>query len=401
MKIFTQCVLVSALVFMNACASTPKSTMLVPSRSTITELEKLSHQAGTTVDVLTVNRGERLMVLDGSGGNALTGRDIDASATLAGTGPVVRIPFDDLALIYYSEGFLADKEAYPLLQDVGPAERGLNCDELDLELAQAETVRWYARGQGALPYVGHERGTQNAKKALKGVGKTMWVVLSIYGGYSGGGSSGHKEASLDAYRSAVTTADRRIIGLLELKRDHSCAPRDARIASETDLMVLGKIGESRQALAAKHMTDQEQANLQTLLLDQFDPVVPGTVQVDVVGELKGYERVTWYSNVDATENLKTLITQLGWRGEIKLTDEELEFRPESGADAPAGGVVRIRYADVASAVVANHGRWRGVIVTRRDGHKDTFCIAQGFGTDLERTQTVGEFLKSKVSTVLH
>ena len=38
----------------SACASTPKSYMLVPSRTTVPELEKLSRQSGTTVDVLTV-----------------------------------------------------------------------------------------------------------------------------------------------------------------------------------------------------------------------------------------------------------------------------------------------------------------------------------------------------------
>jgi len=48
----------------SACASTPKSYMLVPSRTTVPEVEKLSRQSGTTVDVLTVNREERRFLLD-------------------------------------------------------------------------------------------------------------------------------------------------------------------------------------------------------------------------------------------------------------------------------------------------------------------------------------------------
>jgi hypothetical protein len=61
----------------SACASTPKSYMLVPSRTTVPELEKLSRQSGTTVDVLTVNREERRFLLDAGDGAALTGHDLD------------------------------------------------------------------------------------------------------------------------------------------------------------------------------------------------------------------------------------------------------------------------------------------------------------------------------------
>src|SRR2546421_1798694 len=74
----------------SACASTPKSYMLVPSRTTVPELEKLSRQSGTTVDVLTVNREERRFLLDAGDGAVLTGHDLDVAPQAAGANPVVR-----------------------------------------------------------------------------------------------------------------------------------------------------------------------------------------------------------------------------------------------------------------------------------------------------------------------
>ena len=403
MKIVIRCFLVSAVALFSACASTPKSTMLVPSRTTVIELEKLSHQAGTTVDVLTVSRQERYVRLNGSGGGALSGRDLNESAALAGSQPVVRIPFTELALIYYSEDMWPVKKVYPSPPEVGPAEHGVSCDELDLDLARAETVRWYARRQGALPFAGHEQGALNAKKALKGVGETVWVLLEMYGGYSGGGGGGgHGDASLNAYRSVVTAADRRIIGLLELKRDRSCTPRDTRVPGETDLMVLGKIGEARQALVAKSITDQEQVHRETLLLDQFDPVLPGTVQSDFAAAVLTFGGVAWYPNVDATESLKNIVGKPLWLGAITLTDEELVFRPTSGNGAPMGEVVRLRYADLSGDFVTAHYGFRAVVgVTRRDGHKDAFEIDKNFGVDHKAMQAVVEFVKARMPTVTH
>ena len=393
MRIVIRCVFASlAATLLGACASTPKSTMLVPSRTTVTELEKLSHQAGTSVDVLTVNRKEWDFQLDAGDGSALIGHD---------HGEVVRIPLDNLALVYYSAAEMPKWDVYPSLPEVGPAERGLSCDELDVELSRTETVRWYARTQGALPFVAHERAALNAEKALKGVGEAAWVVLEMYGGYGGSGGRGQGGPNLDAYRLAVTGADRRIIGLLDLKRKGSCAAQQARQGGETDLALLSQIEESRQALAVKQITDQEYSSRKTALLDLFDPLLPEAVAAGVAGPMQGYERVTWYSSVDATANLKALITQLGLRGGIKLTDEELEFQPEPGADAPLGDAVHLRYAEVANVVVADHGQWRGVVVTGRDGRKDTFCIAKGLGIDLERTRVVGELLKSMVVSVTH
>ena len=76
----------------SACASTPKSYMLVPSRTTVPEVEKLSRQSGTTVDVLTVNREERRFRLDSGDGAVLTGHDLDVAPQAAGANPVVRTP---------------------------------------------------------------------------------------------------------------------------------------------------------------------------------------------------------------------------------------------------------------------------------------------------------------------
>src|SRR5882672_2909380 len=72
-------VLAATCLLASACESTPKSYMLVPSRTTVPELEKLSRQSGTTVDVLTVNREERRFLLDAGDGAVLTGHDLDVA----------------------------------------------------------------------------------------------------------------------------------------------------------------------------------------------------------------------------------------------------------------------------------------------------------------------------------
>jgi hypothetical protein len=407
MRIVIRCVLASlAATLLGACASTPKSTMLVPSRTTVPELEKLRHQMGTTVDVLTVHREERRLLLDGAGGNALAGQDLNASSVTVGSEAVATIPFDELALIYYSHGQAPDKDRYPSLPGVGAAEKTLGCDELDTEIGRAGAIRWYARRQGAAPFTAHEAEMQHGKNALKGVGEVVLVAVMIAGcsggsctGFGGGSSPPSDPVSMQNYRWAVTAADGRIIGLLELKRERACAAQKIRMESETDLGILSQIEESRQALATNSTSDRDQRDLQTRLLDQFDPPRSSTDQAEFASAILTHSETEWFPNADATQGLSKFSTGTKWHGKISLTDQELVFQPQAGADTPAATEVRISYSDLASVVVAQHVRWRGVVVTQRDGHKDSFSIVQGGWVDGEATQVAGELLKSKVATV--
>jgi len=91
----TKGLLIALTCLLASAASTPKSYMLVPSCTTVPELEKLSRQSGTTVDVLTVNREERRFLLDAGDGAVLTGHDLDVARQAAGANPVVRIPLEE------------------------------------------------------------------------------------------------------------------------------------------------------------------------------------------------------------------------------------------------------------------------------------------------------------------
>jgi len=404
MRIVIRCVLASlAATLLGACASTPKSTMLVPSRTTVPELEKLSHQMGTTVEVLTVHREERRLLLDGAGGNALAGQDLNASSVTVGSEAVATIPFDELALIYYSHGQAPDKDRYPSLPGVGAPEKNLSCDELDVDLARTETIRWYARRRGALPFTSHEAAMKHAKNTMVYAGETILFIVAAAAGAGSVGSASssaedHSHADAVAYRWAVTAADGRIIGLLELKRERACAAQKIRMESETDLGILSQIEESRQALATNSTSDRDQRDLQTRLLDQFDPPRSSTDQAEFASAILTHSETEWFPNADATQGLSKFITGTKWHGKISLTDQELVFRPQAGADTPAATEVRIPYSDLASVVVAQHVRWRGVVVTQRDGHKDSFSIVQGGWVDGEATQVAGEFLKTRVVT---
>jgi len=366
--------------------------MLVPSRTTVPELEKLSRQSGTTVDVLTVNREERRFLLDAGDGAALTGHDLDVAPQAAGANPVVRITMDELALVYYSTGRLPDRDVYPALPIVGATEQRLSCDELGVDLSRAETIRWYARQQGALPYTSHEAATQHGINAAVGTGTALFIVAMIIGGGgSGGGSSSpsadeHNYADYQAYRWAVTAADRRILGLLGLKRERACAAQQLRTGDETDLAILGQIEESQRALAAKSTSDRDQRDLQTRLLDQFDPLLASTEQADFAGATQVYREAEWFANADATQSLSKFMQGTVWLGRITLTDQQLVFRPRSKVGAAAGTEVRIAYADLATIEVSKHMRWCGVVVTQRNGHKDSFTVLHGMWGDSDATE---------------
>jgi hypothetical protein len=373
----------------NASASTPKSYMLVPARTTVSELEKLSHQSGTTAVVYTVGREERWLLLDGVGGNALTGQDLNSPAASDGAKQIVGIPFDDVALVYYNADGPPGRNVFPKLPRSTRAEQDLSCEQLNTEIGRAGTIRWIARRQGAVPFTEHEASGQHGKNFLVGVGDTLIVVGSVFGGVpspfggDGSGTEQNDHVSDQAYRWAVTAADQRILGLLELKHDRSCAPSDTRTAGKTDLMVLEKIDESRQAMAMTHITDQEQIHQQTLLLDQFD-------------------KAEWFPNGAATRDMSKMLAKDVWSGKIRMTDTELVFRYSylfSGTNAPINRVVRVPYADLTDVVVTNWHRWRGVVVTHKDGRKDSFTVVHGMTIDREATQTAGDFLKSKMSAM--
>jgi len=295
------------------------SKMVVPSASTDAVLESLARRTDVVVDVLTVERKEYALVLDGSGQTAFSGRSSDASTTIQGEQSTIRIPLEKLALVYYAEtpastkrdrlerasesaspeSYFLAKSSFPVVPTVGDAERGMNCQELEREIARAGTIRWYARQHlGAIPFTRHEAAVQHIDNTLEyvaiGVGAAIALAGAAGPGFSAGGGSlggggvgwggGGVAAdpampTLEAYRWAVTAADRRELGLLALKRERSCPGTAVPSGARTDLQLLGEVESTRRALEARQISDIDQRNQQTVLLDELDPRASATVRL--------------------------------------------------------------------------------------------------------------------------
>jgi len=288
---------------LGACSSTPTTHMIVPSRDTVQKIEALNRRTDLIADVLTTDRTEHWLKLDGAGGPAISGRDMmldNANESLENQ--VVKIPLDQSALIYYQKvsgkpaagSSLPTKSDYPSLPAADPQDRELSCDQLDLELSRAETIRWYARKSGADPFTTHSARVQHAKKAAQGALIVMaipmlaaLIVADPLRTLPYWHAAPPRAPSLESLRWAVTAADRREIGLLEIKRARSC-PAQALPGSETtDLDLLNQIESSRVSLAAHSISDQEQINQQTKLLDQLDPPALATTRVASATDFTG------------------------------------------------------------------------------------------------------------------
>ena len=299
-----------ALATAASVASAANTRMLIPSRTNAAELDRLSHRTNVLADILTVERREYLLHLDGSGGGALSGENLNpGDANQQATVPLtIRVPFEQIALIYFRElpagaknqspafNYPA-KEAYPSVAGIGAAEKGMDCGELDLEIARTGTIRWYARQQGVVPFTAHEALVQHGKNTAKNVGIGILVAVALIGAAGGGGAAipfptgggggaAHADHPIAAedLRWAITDSDRREVALLQLKRQRLCAAVESPDRTMTDLDVLSRIEARRAALGAHRISDLEQRDQQTQLLDQLDPPLSATLRVAPVFE---------------------------------------------------------------------------------------------------------------------
>jgi len=401
MKTLHKSEVILVIALLAACASTPKTIMLVPSRSTAAQLVQLSHQSGTTAEVLTTGRERRQLRLDGAGGGALTGLDLEANTPL-------RIPFDEIALVYSTAGGTIVADTFPALPGVGPAERLLGCEELAVELGRTEAIRWFARQQGAVPFTAHEAAVQHGKNGLKDVGIAALVVLAIGGCAAGGcGSWGSSYSpppsiSVQAYRWAATRADQREIELLELKSAGHCEARATSVEPATDLVILEKIEESRRAMSAKAITDRQQMELQSEWLDRLygpAPMVLQTLPATASASMAGreFDGVIWYANRDGAHHPFKTLDGIGMAGRLSVTDEGLQFVGQSPLGKADPQTIVARFTDLSDAAVCQFGAWRGIVLTYRNSHTDTFSFDSTSKSDRDLTQSMRNWLKSKLA----
>jgi hypothetical protein len=263
-----------AMIFalLTACST---SGRIVPSRDSVDKIAALNRRSDVIVDVLTVDRTEHWLKLSGAGGAALSGRDAYQDSDSGGPAGQVIIPPDQLALVVYK--IVSDKQwvspmllgdNYPSLPRPETRDRHLSCSELDLGVSRAATIRWSARSRGGEPFTAHGAQVQHVKNAAENAGSALALALVVS---LGGQPREWTWAAPETLRWAITSADRREIGLLKIKRDLSCPAHSLPGSETTDLDVLNQIESTRMDLAARRISEQEQMDRQTKLLDQFDP----------------------------------------------------------------------------------------------------------------------------------
>ena len=397
---------------LSACASTPapEAKLVVPSISRVGELQKLSEQPAVVVNLKTVTGQEKWLLLERSDEAAFVGHAFDGLRAAQGMsqGPIERVPFNEVALVYYAtppHPFLSEvapeHASFPSLPAPGLAEQGASCAELDVELARAEAIRWYARDSGAMALTSGEAAGKHVKNFAKDTGIAVLVFFALAAGGGGPclsncGNTSVNVLSGEDWRWAVTAAQRRVIGLLELKRAKHCEARVMADTSVSDMEVLEGIRSVQHEGSAGHLDDHAQVVQETVWLDKLNPAPltpPIKLTASPVDPPGSYSGAVWVPN-------KSSYTVLGstdpWRGAIELTDTALLLHRQPVKGETTGQEVQIPYADMASIETLKMIKARWIVITRRDGHVDSFWLSHGATIDRDRTEAVGELLKAKV-----
>jgi hypothetical protein len=279
---------VIVLSLLQACTSIPTSHMLLPSHSTEEKLQGLSRETGAVVDALTVKGEEHFFLLTPSTDQALAGQLIDPMTGNVLPDQLITEPFGSLALVYYADPAkknitprqrMPHKPSYPTLAAPGVQEQGLSCDELGVELSRAQAVRWFARNEGAMGYTTQQRTQRHLTNAAKYTAVAAVETLALAaGGLFPIGMRADPHGGLVAQvgeeqlRWAVTAADVRIIGLLELRREKGCAERQTLVTGHSDLQNLAALDALHKGTLTSPLSDEAMQREQTRLLDELGPV---------------------------------------------------------------------------------------------------------------------------------
>jgi len=173
----------AVVALLAACSSLPSTHVVLPAPTTVPQMTRLSQQTGAIASVITVSGDETVFTLEPGMSGTLTGKRLDSTAP----GQQVALPFNSLALIYYTEPVtdripeqskLPVKDRYPEPRKPGPSEAALSCEALDVELARAEALRWVARENGALPYSSGEKLELHAEHAAIDIGIALLVAAA-------------------------------------------------------------------------------------------------------------------------------------------------------------------------------------------------------------------------------
>ena len=285
--------------------------MIVPSVDA-TELPGLARNAGARAEVITTT-GTILYV-------QVTGGAPDTLHVLRALGDEgdVDLPFDSLALVYYTEPSRNPKkpqtvpsiDQFPNLPPVGKAERTMDCAQLDTQLAHASAIRWYPRSLGyGLPVL-RQHAKAGEVAAMVGIG-VLVMAACLAGGCAN--PELYTGAHLDhtpAFDSAVYAADERIDGLLRLKESMHCEGRPTLDPGKSDLQLwTAAVGDPTRDQLTRRLAESA----------AFDLMGPSlaTSSTDA-----SYE-VSWLPNVDHTLKRRERNAADSWKGSLALADHEV------------------------------------------------------------------------------
>ena len=397
---------------LSACASTPApmAKLLVATISRVGELQKLSQQPAVVVNLKTVGAQEKWLILERSDQDAFVGHAFAGLTALQGMSdaPLESVPFNEVALVYYAtppHPFLSEvapeHASFPSLPAPGLVEQGASCADLDVELARAEAIRWYARDSGAMALTSGEAAGKHFRNFAKDTGIAVLVFLAMSAGGGGpcpGCSGPSAVLSPEDWRWTVTAAQHRTIGLLELKQSKHCAARVMADTSVSDREVLEGIRSVQHEGSAGHLDDKAQVAQETVWLDKLNPapLAPTELSVGIpqnAGDMPAtFTQAMWVPN-------KVSLSALGskpWQGAIVLTETSLILKKLPEKRESVEQELRIPYADMVSIEIRTVMRARWIVMTRTDGHMDSFWFVHGATIDRETTEAVGELLKAKV-----
>ncbi len=301
-----------------------------------------------------------------------------------------------------------EQTAFPSLAVPGAAEKGASCADLDVELVRAEDIRWYARNRGGIPFTSGEAAAKHTKNSAKNTGIAVLVFLVMAGGGGGGCFSNCGAASVNVlspedWRWVVTDADRRVVGLLDLKQARGCAARAVAGMEGGDLGVLESIRSAQRDRAAGLVDDKAQLAQQTAWLDELGPkpvmfVGPSPMMLGAGASAAAdppgtFSQASWVPNKSSFSILGTMHP---WRGTVVLSEKSLTLLRLPIKGEQSAPDVNMPYADMASVEVKSMIKARWIVITHLDGHVDSFWLSNANVIDGERTEAAGALLKSMV-----
>jgi hypothetical protein len=407
----------AVVALLAACSSVPSTHVVLPAPTTVPQMTRLSQQTGAIASVITVSGDETVFTLEPGMSGTLTGKRLDSTAP----GQQVALPFNSLALIYYTEPVtdripeqskLPVKDRYPEPRKPGPSEAALSCEALDVELARAEALRWVARENGALPYSSGEKLELHAEHAAIDIGIALLVLAGGVGSTGDsvdGPKAGEWAVDDETFRWALSAIDERISGLLQIKEEKACTGHQSLKVDASDLQLWHALQSAGLEKSAAQPDEHAVLARRTATFDLLGPkdVMPFTAAIvlpagDAGPVITG--RANWFANVDlfgqGLWHVSAHLSELQ-EGTLVLTDQRVMMRVTSqgGVKLKTGEnkVINIPYADIAAVSLERKALNCAVVITQRNGQVDSFQLVARVMVDRKKTEAAARTLQARLA----